>query len=210
MLGDHEMSVWVEALIKDPTTTRPDEVPEDAWREVRQLARLQSWLEVPGPPPLTQDPVAAMLGLVPDAGRVLDGSAIKRARTRAGLRVSEVAERLRAYGWQVTSAEVRDWEARPGQVVAPALSLRVAGVLGTHVDEITQPAGRAISEAVTEDPRWLSVVERFARLLDLPAVQSESRLIAALSPVRFRNETPSSYLDAAEDYVARLESSRED
>lgn len=202
--------MWLDALIKDPSTHRPDDVPEDAWRDIQQCARLRSWLEVPGPPPLQQDPVAALLGLVPDEGRVLNGSAIKQARTRMRLRVSEVADRLRGYGWQVTSAEVRDWETGSGQVVAPALTLRLAGVLGTSVDGITQPAGRVIPAAVAEDPRWLSVVLRFARLLDLSAAQSESRLVAALSLARFRNETPSSYLDSAEHYVAGLESSREE
>src|SRR4051794_3759552 len=57
------------------------------------------WEAAHGAPPLEQDSVAAMLGLVPDSSRSLNQSALKQAIQAAGLKPSTLAQKLSDRGW---------------------------------------------------------------------------------------------------------------
>src|ERR1700674_5320284 len=59
------------------------------------------WEAGHGAPPLNADPVAAMLGLIPDPQVGLDSRALSRARKNAKLKPSDISERLLARGWDV-------------------------------------------------------------------------------------------------------------
>ena len=194
--------------MSDPWTPRPASASDEEWDEARQLAKVETLLSIRQAPPLEQDPVAAMLGLVPDPNLVVDGSAIKRLRGNTP--VSQIAASLRAYGWDVSAADVRDWQARPGVVLTPALLERLARVLGVTVERITRRAGAQVAPEVASSPRWHNLVARFAAVLNLAPGAAQPRLVGALAGARYRNESPESYLEAAEAYVAALEKSRED
>lgn len=207
-MGSEEMAAMVDALVSDPWTPRPASVSDEEWDEVRQLAKVENLLSIRQAPPLEQDPVAAMLGLIPDPNVVVDGSAIKRLRGKVS--VSQIAARLQASGWDVSAADVRDWQARPGVVLPPALLERLANVMGVTVEGITRRAGSLVAADVATSPRWHSLVARFAALLNVSPGAAQPRLVGALVGARYRNESPESYLEAAEAYVAALENSRED
>lgn len=207
MTGPEEMAVWVDALASDPWTLRPASASDEEWNEARQLARAESLLNLRQAPPLQQDPVAAMLGLVPDPGLFVDGSAIRRLRGKAS--VSQIAARLQTYGWEVSAADVRDWQTRPGVVLAPALLERLAKVLGVTTEAITRRTGELVPHAVATSARWRNLVAQFAALLGVATDIAESRLVGALVAAKYRNEAPESYLEAAEAYVTALEKSRE-
>lgn len=68
------------------------------------------WEAGHGAPPLEADPVAAMLGLIPDPHVALDSRAMSRARKNAKLKTSDVAERLRTRGWDIAVRDVFQWE----------------------------------------------------------------------------------------------------
>jgi len=206
-MGSEEMAALVDALVSDPWTARPASVSNEEWDEARQLAEVENLLSIREAPPLEQDRVAAMLGLIPDPNLVVDGSAIKRLRGKVP--VSQIAARLQTYGWDVSAADVRDWQARPGVVLAPALLERLANVMGTTVEGITRRAGTVIDPDVAASPRWHSVVARLAALLNVAPGVAQPRLAGALAGARYRNESAESYLEAAESYVAALEKSRE-
>ena len=58
----------------------------EAAAEVQELLRIADllWEEAHGAPPLEDDPVAAMLGLVPDASRSLDPRALNKVTKSSG------------------------------------------------------------------------------------------------------------------------------
>ena len=196
-------------MVRNPSAPRPKAVTAEVWEEAKQLAALEMSLEVPGAPVLDQDPVAAMLGMVPDLTREVDGAAVKRARVKSKLQVSEVASQLKERGWQVSAAQVRDWETKPGQVLPPALTLRLATILNLLANVITRPIGQLVPADVADRPRWGRLVQRVAALWCVPLDSAEPRLVAALTTARFRNETTDSYLEAAESLVAQMEGSHE-
>lgn len=207
-MGSEETAALVDALVSDPWTPRPASVSDEDWNEARQLAKMENLLGIRQVPPLEQDPVAAMLGLIPDPNLVVDGSAIKRLRGKVS--VSQIAARLQEYGWEVSAADVRDWQARPGVVLAPALLERLANVLGVTVEGITRRAGALVAPEVATSPRWHSLVARFAALLNVEPGAAQPRLVGALAVARYRNESAESFLEAAEAYVTALEKSRDD
>lgn len=207
-MGPEEMAALVDALVSDPWTPRPASASDEEWDEAMQLAKVESLLSAQQAPPLEQDPVAAMLGLIPDPNLVVDGSAIRRLR--GNVPVSQIADRLQAYGWAVSAADVRDWQVRSGVVLAPALLERLANVLGVTVERITRRSGALVAPEVATSPRWQSLLVRLGALLNVAPGAAQPRLVGALASARYRNESPESYLEAAEAYVEALEKSRED
>jgi DNA-binding transcriptional regulator YiaG len=87
------------------------------------------------PPSLENDPAAKLLGLVPNSHRSLSPSALKKARMRAGLKTSELAQRLVSKGWHVRASDVLGWETKSSRTVPPALIAAIA--LEIAVDEET-------------------------------------------------------------------------
>jgi len=135
------------------------------------------WLSAHGAPALEDDPVAAMLGLVPNRECSLDSKALSQARKRAGLTVSEVAERLRERGWEFQKSDVFRWETRSATDVAPAVVQAIAGILSTLVDNLITAPSSTWSQDYLADvrrhPLFERLVDRWAR------VQRVSRAVAA-------------------------------
>lgn len=135
------------------------------------------WLSAHGAPPLEDDPIAAMLGLIPDRECSLDSRALTQARKRAGLTVSDLAERLRERGWEFKRGDVFRWETRSAADVAPAVVQAIADILGWPVERlIVGSASTSVPNQlarVRQHPLFEQLVDRWAR------IQHVSRAVAA-------------------------------
>jgi len=169
------------------------------------------WLSAHGAPALEDDPVAAMLGLVPDRECQLDSAALSRARKRARLTVSDVAGRLRKRGWEFETGDVFRWETRTAADVPPALVQTIADVLGTPVDELisASPSLSAPDHVVAarRHPLFEQLVDRWARVQHVsPAVAAatlESRMLATVH--RGEKPDPEQLLRSLDALIASVE-----
>jgi hypothetical protein len=190
-----------------------DEALPIEYVELLDLADLL-WEAGHGAPPLEQDPVAAMLGLVPDSARSLDGGALKRALATAGLSVSSLAQKLSDRGWDVASRDVFNWQTRDSARVPPALIQAIAEVTGTAAEKLVVDCGRSPAhlalKSMIASAKFREPAERWARLrrttVDLGASALESRLAASV----FRGAQPkeAEMLASLEALVSALETGR--
>ncbi len=172
------------------------------------------WEAAHGAPPLERDPVAAMLGLVPDRARSLDGAALKQALQTAGLQVSSLAQKLADRGWDATTRDVFNWQTRDIAAVPPALIQAVAEITGVAPANLTIDRGESPThvalQSVTSSIKFHDLAERWARLrrttIDLGASALESRLEASV----FRGVEPNSaqMLASLEALISALESEK--
>ena len=176
---DEALANLLESRTGRVSGTSQPSLSEEDQTEVESLIEVADrlWEVGHGAPPLGSDPIAAMLGLVPDPRFALDSKALVRARKNAKLKSSELANRLAARGWDVQVRDVFRWETQSGADVAPALIRAIAEEVGTDVDRLTatqQPtAEREAVTGVTRSPGFERLVERWAR------VQGMSRALAA-------------------------------
>jgi transcriptional regulator with XRE-family HTH domain len=146
------------------------------------------WLAAQGAPALEDDPVAAMLGLVPDDECRLDSAALSRARKRAHLNVSDVADRLRQRGWEFDKSDVFRWETRAASDVPPAVVQAIANILNTPVNNLISTTTSASPPdylaAVRRSPLFEPLVSRWARARRVSqavaAATLESRMLATV------------------------------
>lgn len=150
----------------------------------RNIANLL-WEANQGAPPLREDPIAAMLGLVPDPSYALDSGKLKQARKRAGLQISDLVARLATRGWTVDKADLFRWENQSTSDVAPALIKALAEETGNGPDQLVTQQPRAVPAAITralQSPRFAGIVERWARVQNvsqgLATSELESRMLA--------------------------------
>lgn len=97
------------------------------------------WATSHGAPPLQADPVAAMLGLVPDASFRLDSAAFTQLCTRQGVKPTTLAARLKKRGWEVDAADVFRWRTSVASDVSPALIRVIGEELGVSPDDLIAP-----------------------------------------------------------------------
>lgn len=171
------------------------------------------WLSRSGAPPLDQDPVAAMLGLIADPRVVLDSKALARQRKRARLTVSDLAVRLKDRGWDVQTTDVFRWETRPAPDVPPALVQAIATTLQTSPDHLTsavQPTEDQFS-AVRNTARFQDFVGRWMKAFGLSQPMAiaalESRMAATVH--RGQKPDPQQLLAALDALVSAAEQTRE-
>lgn len=147
-----------------------------------------AWASEQSAPPLADDPVAAMLGLVPDPAIELDGKALAAARKRSGLTVSALADRLTTRGWDVTTKDIFAWERGQNVSRVPAVITALAEEAGVDADRLRRQVGddpeRAKLAAVVASAAFKNLAERWARVqgttLALAASALESRMVAAV------------------------------
>lgn len=146
------------------------------------------WLSAQGAPALADDPVAAMLGLLPDSECRLSSAALSRARKRAQLSISDVAARLRQRGWEFDKTDVFRWETRTATDVPPAVVQAVADILGSPVDDLISASSPASLPdhlgAVRMHPLFEQLVDRWAQARRVShavaAATLESRMLATV------------------------------
>jgi hypothetical protein len=190
-----------------------DELDEDQRGEIQALLAVADllWEEAHGAPPLADDPVAAMLGLVPDPARSLDPRALARVTKSAGIKPSELARALTRRGWEVSTGDVFNWQTRGSQEVSPALIQAIAEITGSTIGSLTLDRGASpvSSElrAVTETPRFKELVVRWAQLRRTSPDLATSALTARLATSVHRGGQPDAdqMLNSLEALVAALE-----
>ncbi len=187
----------------------------DPHPEVRGLLEAAdlAWESQQSAPPLVADPIAAMLGLVPDPDMELDGKALAAARKRAGLTLSDLAAKLTARGWEVTNKDLFAWESGRNAPRVPALINALADEVGADADRLRRRAGedpeRARLAAVVSSPAFKGLAERWARVqsttLTLATSALESRMLVAVH----RGGAPDAdvLLDSLEAMVSAVEGS---
>lgn len=185
---------------------------EDA-ASLRDIADLL-WESNQGAPPLREDPIAAMLGLIPDRSYALDSSKLKQARKRAGLQLSDLVARLADRGWTLDRADLFRWENQSTADVAPAMIKALAEETGTNPDQLVTKQPRAIPAAIAsalESPLFASLVERWARVQNvspgLATSELESRMLATV--YRGDNADTDQMVQSLEALVAAAEASGE-
>lgn len=146
------------------------------------------WLSAHAAPPLAADPVAAILGLIPDRECSLNAKALTRARKRAGLKVSDLAARLRARGWTTHDADVFRWENRSVADVTPAVVQAIAEILRTPIESLilepeSDTSGTFFAE-IRQHPLFEQLVSRWAQARNVPRAVAtaalESRMVATV------------------------------
>ncbi|MBE0011741.1 hypothetical protein [Arthrobacter sp. AET 35A] len=169
------------------------------------------WLLAHGAPPLDEDPVAAMLGLIVDPQIVLDSKALTHQRKRAGFTVSKLAIHLTERGWNVQTSDVFRWESRSATDVPPALTQAIAAVLHTTPELISTAQSRDDQfSAVQKTAHFQELVERWMKALGLPRsvalAAMKSRMVATVH--RGEEPNPEQLLAALDTLVSAVEESR--
>lgn len=193
-MNEEERDHLITELIQRPqdreALLRDSGVDASEREELMSLADASDalWLSAQGAPPLADDPVAAILGLIPDRECSLDSKALTRARKRAGLKVSDVAARLRTRGWTTQDADVFRWENRSAADVTPAVVQAIAEILGTPLESLilkpeSDTNGSLFAE-IRQHPLFEQLVSRWARARNVPRAVAiaalESRMVATV------------------------------
>ncbi|MCM3895782.1 hypothetical protein ND991_11230 [Gordonia sputi] len=146
------------------TEIHDDDSLEPETTEIAELLRTAAH----GAPPIESDPIAAMLGLVPDASCRLDSVRYKNARKRARTKPSEVARALRRRGWEYATSDVTRWETNSQEAASlpPAVVQAVAAIIGADVSGLIGAEAAEPSEgrfaAVKRDGRFRDLAMRWA------------------------------------------------
>jgi transcriptional regulator with XRE-family HTH domain len=164
------------------------------------------------PPPLDADPLALALGLVPDPGRRLSGTRLKKARMKRNLDVSQLAGMLAARGWDVETKTVFRWERAASAEVAPALVAAAAEILRVPVEELTARAGDhdpAATEvqAAAATPRFAGLARRWATKSGQSLADASvglQRLMLVSTARRGRHLTAGEWLAVLEDFIEAI------
>lgn len=193
-MHDDERDRLLSELIEQPQDRerilRGAQLSEQDRRELVSLVATADalWLSAQGAPALEHDPVAAMLGLVPDSECRLNSAALSRARRRARLSVSDVAARLRQRGWEYDKGDVFRWETRTATDVPPAVVQAIADILGSPVDDLVSSSSQTSLPDYLADvrrhPQYEQLVNRWAHARrvtrSVAAATLESRMLATV------------------------------
>lgn len=143
-----------------------------------------------GAPPLTRDPIAAMLGLVPDSSCQLDSDRYHTARKRAGAKPSQVARQLRRRGWEYATSDVARWEtsAHEAASLPPAVVQAVASIIDVDVSSLISTESPESSESrfavVRGDRRFRELAVRWANAqrisIEAALAALDSRMMATV------------------------------
>ena len=193
-----ERDALLESLRSRTLAGETADLYAQAFRTVRAADLLSA--DAHRAPALADDPIAAVLGLVPDDDYQLDPRTLKRAREAARLEPTTFARALAARGWKVSTRDVFNWESKGAPSVSPALVRAAAEVLGTDPDKLTQQATRIaeskppqavlVAKAAQASPRFTSLVARFARLQGIPTRMAASALSSRMIATVQRGDHP--------------------
>lgn len=175
----------------------------------------QVWESTHGAPPLHSDPVAAMLGLVPDASFRLDSKTLTENCSRSHVPPSKLAERLQARGWKVDAADVFRWQNSVASDVSPALIRAIAEELRVDPDKLVSPLAAkqavldTVVELVTATKRFGELVERFATAQRVSPGMAQTMLRTRMLATVHRGKEPGvdQMLESLEALVSALEAS---
>jgi hypothetical protein len=218
---EHEFVVALETLLETPAGPERERLLANLDEEKRTVvARMLEiddlvWESAHGAPPLQSDPVAAMLGLVPDASFRLDSTALTQHCSRQNVRPTKLAERLRARGWKVDAADVFRWQNSVTSDVPPALIRAIAEVLTISPDKLVAPPAAkltaldTVAELVTATKRFGDLVQRFALAQRISPGMAHTMLRSRMLATVQRGDEPEveQMLESLEALVRALETS---
>ncbi len=169
------------------------------------------------PPPIAQDRTAITLGLVPDPSRALSGPALRAARQRAKLSVSDLAARLRDRGWDTQTSDVYQWEQKPAAAanVPPAVINALADEVRVPERNLatTPPPLRSDVAAVSATSRFHELARRWSTAMSLGSDAQAGAVLQQLmlaGAVRRGSElSTKEWLAALEALLQTHESARE-
>ncbi|KDE97213.1 hypothetical protein Y900_028520 [Mycolicibacterium aromaticivorans JS19b1 = JCM 16368] len=145
-------------------------------------------------PPLEADPVAAMLGLIPDPRLGLDPRAMSRARKNAKLKPSDIAGRLQTRGWDIAVRDVFQWENQTDANVAPALIKAISEALGVSPEELTidrsSSSDTQTLASIVRSARFEGLARRWARLQGVSHSLASSALQSRMLATVHRGDRP--------------------
>lgn len=200
---DKALEFLLDERTGDAAGERPVLDPEDADEVQSLLAAIDLVAEAVSDaaappevvvPPLEEDRVAAMLGLIPDPDYSLDSSALARARRKAGFSASDLAGRLAAREWEVSVADVFRWETRSAPEVSPALIRAIAEETGVDpdsliIDKAAAPESGAVA-AVMASTDFTELVNRWAENQRISPALAKTTLKARMQTSVHRGEKP--------------------
>lgn len=205
-----ELLADLQAARDKDDVTRPD-LTEHEIASLTEIAELL-WDAAHGAPPLESDPVAAMLGLVADPALRLASRALARSRKSARLTAGQLADRLRARGWDVQARDVFRWENQSADDVVPALVEAIAEETGAPFERLTQATVTTLAEqdwlaVVTNSPAFQGLAERWARLRGVPRAFAVSALRSRMTATVHRGDRPNAeqLLQSLDALVTALE-----
>lgn len=174
-----------------------DDLDEGRRTEVARLLTVADllWREAHRAPALADDPVAAMLGLVPDPSQVLDSSRLKRAMTAAQLGPAQLAARLEERGWRVTPQDVFSWTTKNGGTdVSPALIRALAEETRSSPDQLSSSTGESAHQTtvreVTQTAVFQQLAQRWAQLHRVSIDGARQALASRLPRTVHRGDVP--------------------
>jgi hypothetical protein len=147
-------------------------------------------------PPLEEDPVAAMLGVVPDPSFQLDAAALMRACKASRVKPTALAARLNARGWKVDTTDVFRWQTRAAPDVSPALIKAIAEEVRVDPDRLVAKTQQrpstlnTVAEDAAATPRFRDLVQRFARVQRMSPGMAASLLQSRMLATVHRGDEP--------------------
>lgn len=170
------------------------------------------------PPALEDDPVAAMLGLLPDPECRLSPQALARERRNAGLDLNDLAVKLSDLGWTYKSADLFRWENRSADDVPPAVINAIAHLFETTTERLTTTTATAHSspsnavDTIVGSELFQQLAERWAHAVDTSVAAARAALKSrSLSTVHRGDEPdPDQLLATLEALVTAVETREKD
>ncbi len=203
----------LERLLEEPPGPQREQMLAriDADRREEVLKLLDAgdlvWEAAHSAPPLEKDPVAAILGVVPDPNFQLDAKALARACQTSRVKPTALASRLNARGWKVDASDVFRWQTRPAPDVPPALIKAIAEEVRSDPERLvarSQPRRTAlveVAENIVVSPRFRDLVQRFAKVRQISVEMAESTMKSRMLATVHRGDMPDK-----EQMLASLES----
>jgi hypothetical protein len=143
-------------------------------------------------PVSADDPVALMLGLVPEPNVAIDGHKLTQARKRARLDLKEMVERLRYRGWPIDMKEGLRWHTGI-TVLPPALIATLANALGVDESFISARAGEwHRPDELFDDARISAFLSEWAAEIHVEPGELRNQISGLLTSASRRNSTTSS------------------
>lgn len=192
----------VEQLLEEPPGQRREQMLAQLDAGERQHVRglLAAgdlvWEAAHTAPQLEEDPVAAMLGVVPDPSFQLDRAALVRACKATRVKPTALAARLNARGWKVEASDVFRWQTRAAPEVPPALIQAIAEEVRVDPDRLVAKAEQQpirlnkVAEEARATPRFRALVQRFAKLQRLSEGMAASALHSRMLATVHRGDVP--------------------
>lgn len=179
---DHFIDLYLTFLDGQGEEPRVDGLPEHL--RDRAAAEMQVIAAAWGvdSPPTGDDPLARRLGLDGRDSRTLDGRAVKRRRTAAGLDLSVLASRIVAAGADLDRSGLFRLEQSAAFTVSAMTAIALGAILDVDVTDLeAEPAG-----SLLDDARIAAVIEQWSAEMGRPEAEVRATVERELATASYR------------------------